>query len=167
MNCIFRKGAKGAILDEYEIAIAYLKKTIRKISNKDLIKIVDPKTRDTNCRTIQGILSHVVICGYYTAIRILRHKFPYENPDEKFPYPKLVKLNRISEYNKALDEMFAFTEKAVMNLKESEMRTLDPDKMIKKSWGWYDYEQLLETSIMHVYRHRRQIKKLLLNLNEA
>jgi hypothetical protein len=123
MDQTFRKGAKGAILDEYEIAIADLKKTIRKISDADLVKVVDPKTRDTNCRTIQGVLSHVVICGYYTAIRIMRHKYPSENPDEKFPFPKLVKLNKISEYNKALDEMFVFTEKCVMNLKEKDENT--------------------------------------------
>ena len=166
----FRKGSIGAILDEYENAIADLKKTVKKISDKDLIKIVDTETRDTNCKSVQRVLSHVIICGYYSVIRILRHKYlsknPAENIEQKFPFPELVYFNKISEYNKALDAMFAVTEKAIVNLKEKEMRTLDPDRMIKTGWGWYDYEQLLEGCIVHVMRHRRQIQKFLIKLNE-
>lgn len=110
-----RTGARGALLDEYEAALKDLKKTVKKISDEDLTKILDRKTKDENCRTIQNILSHVIICGYYNVIRILRHKSSSKNIEEKFPFPQLVKLNKISEYNKAIDEMFAFTEKSILN----------------------------------------------------
>ena len=157
----FRKGSIGAILDEYEIALEDFKKTIKKISNADLVKVVDPKTRDTNCRTIQGVLSHVVICGYFYPLRILQHKFP----DKKFTFPKIVYLNKISEYNKALDEMFKFNVEALSKIKEREMLQADADKHIKTNWGSYDYEQIMEHAIVHIYRHRRQIKQFLLKLN--
>ena len=170
MERIFRKGSIGAILDELELAIKDLKKTIKNVSDEDLKKIVDPDTKDANCRSIQAVLSHVVICGYYGVIRIMRNKYlsknSAENPEEKFPFPELVKLNKISEYNRALDEMFTFTEKSLINLKEREMRTLNPDKMIKTGWGWYDYEQLLEGGIVHISRHRRQIQKFLIKLGK-
>lgn len=155
-----RIGTVGALLDEYEIVLNDLKKTIKKISNEDLKKIVDSDTRDTNCRTIQRILSHVVICGYYYVIRILKNKYP----DKEFVFPKMVLLDKVSDYNKALDEMYEFTEKNIINLKEREMRTVNPDKMIKTGWGWYDYEQILEHGIVHISRHRRQIRKLMSNL---
>jgi len=163
MNETFRKGSIGAILDEYEIAIADLKKTIRKISDDDLKKIVEPQARDRNCRSIQGILSHVVICGYFYAIRILRHKYT----DKEFSFPELVYLNKISEYNKALDEMFKFNEEALSKIKEREMLQPDASKHIKTGWGSYDYEQIMEHAIVHIYRHRRQIKKFLIKLNEG
>ncbi len=158
-----RIGTVGAILDEYALVINDLKKTIKKISSEDLKKIVDPNTRDTNCRTIQGILSHVVICGYYYVIRILKNKYP----NKEFVFPKMVLLDKISDYNKALDEMYEFTEKNIINLKEREMRTVNPGKMIKTGWGWYDYEQILEHGIVHISRHRRQIKKFMMMLKEG
>ncbi len=157
-----RKGTVGALLDEYALVLKDFKKTIRKISDEDLTKIVDPNTRDTNCRTMQGILSHVVICGYYYVIRIMKNK--YSAKEKEFVIPKMVLLNKISEYNKALDEMYAFTEDKIINLKESEMRTVNPNKMIKTGWGWYDYEQILEHGIVHISRHRRQIQRLLIKL---
>lgn len=163
MNQTFRKGSIGAILDEYEIAIADLKKTIKKISDADLVKIVDRKTRDRNCRTIQGVLSHVVICGYFYPIRILKHKFP----DKDFSFPKIVYLNKISEYNKALDEMFKFNVEALSKINEKEMLQPDPTKQIQTGWGSYDYEQIMEHAIVHIYRHRRQIRKFMLMLKGA
>lgn len=163
MNQKIKSGTVGAILDEYALVLKDLKKVIKKISDKDLTKIVDTKTRDTNCRTLQGILSHVVICGYYYVIRIQKNKYP----DTKIQFPKMVFLNKISEYNKALDEMYAYTVENISNLKESEMRTINPDKMIKTGWGWYDYEQILEHGIVHISRHRRQIQKLMLKIKEA
>ncbi|MBS1491981.1 MAG: DinB family protein [Bacteroidetes bacterium] len=159
----FRKGSIGAILDEYEIALADLKKTIRKISDADLIKIVDSKTRNPACKSIQTILSHVVICGYFYPTRILQHKFP----DKKFDLPEIVYLNKVSEYIKALDEMFKFNVEALSKIKEREMLQADADKHIKTNWGSYDYEQIMEHAIVHIYRHRRQIRQFLLKLHQG
>ncbi len=60
MTKIYRPGAVAALLDEYERAILDLQKIIEDISDHQLIIVVDTKTTDLNCKSIQTILSHVV-----------------------------------------------------------------------------------------------------------
>jgi len=43
-------GAIGAMLDEYEKSIADLKSVISPISKEELVLIVDPITKDEDCR---------------------------------------------------------------------------------------------------------------------
>ena len=58
MTKIYRQGAVGALLHEYERAILELQKIIKGISDKELITVIDSKTTDLNCKSIQAILSH-------------------------------------------------------------------------------------------------------------
>ena len=163
MNQTFRKGSIGAILDEYEIAIADLKKTIRNISDADLVKVVDAKTRNPNCRSVQTILTHIVKCGYFYPTLILRNKFP----GKEFSLPAITHLKTIKEYNKALEEMFIFNEQSLGKIKESDMWNYAKGRM-DSGWGQiFDYDQIMEHAIMHIYRHRRQIKKFLLKIQTA
>lgn len=158
-----RKGAIGALLDEYEIALADFKKTIKNVTADELIKIVDTKTKNPNCKSIQTILTHVVKCGYYYPILILRHKYPGKN----FHLPEVKHLNSIKEYNKALDEMFVFNEQALGKIKESDMWNYSKNRM-ESGWGQqYDFDQIMEHAIMHIYRHRRQIKKFISEMDAA
>ena len=78
----YRQGAVGALLDEYEKVIFELQQVLNDISNEELIKIVDSKTTDPNCKSIQTILSHVIRSGYAYAIYIQNLKEP------KIDHPK-------------------------------------------------------------------------------
>lgn len=62
----YRQGAVGALLDEYERAITDLQHTIADISDNELVVIIDHKTNDTSCKSVQTVLAHVVSAGYST-----------------------------------------------------------------------------------------------------
>ena len=64
MKINYRKNGIGAVIDEYERAAAELKKLIERISDSDYVKIVDTKTKDEDCRSVQTIISHVTNSGY-------------------------------------------------------------------------------------------------------
>src|SRR5689334_17701313 len=102
MTKIYRSGAVGALLDIYEKALVDLKKTIEDISDAELVTIVDNKTSNPKCRSVQAILSHVVSSGYGDAVDIRRLK------GEKINYPDNVFRITIKDYIKDLDELFAF-----------------------------------------------------------
>ena len=57
-------GAFGALLDEYEKSLDALIAVIKGISNNQLTAIVDDETNDEGCKSIQGILTHIVQSGY-------------------------------------------------------------------------------------------------------
>ncbi|MCU0345023.1 MAG: hypothetical protein MUF28_14515 [Ignavibacterium sp.] len=60
----YRKGAIGALMDEYERAAEELKDLVSNIGETDFVKIVDAKTKDEDCRSVQTIVSHVINSGY-------------------------------------------------------------------------------------------------------
>lgn len=66
----YREGASGALLDEYQRAIADLQQTISDVTDKELVRIADETTSGPMCKSIQTILSHVVRSGYSYAIYI-------------------------------------------------------------------------------------------------
>ena len=47
---VYRQGAKGALLDEYEKAITELQNLIADISDEDLVAIIDTVKNDENFR---------------------------------------------------------------------------------------------------------------------
>jgi uncharacterized damage-inducible protein DinB len=154
MTKIYRKGAIGALMDEYERAVEELKGVINKLSESDYEKIFDAQTTNEDCRSIQTIMSHVVrACyGYANSIRkvsslnsqIYRHK--------SLPHSEVIKyLEDAMKYTEeTLEGRWEMSEKEIM---ETLMRT---------HWGViYDLEQLLEHAIVHILRHRRQIEKFL------
>ncbi len=161
MYKIYRPGAIGALLDEYERAILDLRDTIADISNKELIMVVDSKTTDPNCKSIQTILSHVVRAGYAYATDIRKLA------GEKIDYPEKLFHLTISNYQKDLTSFFIFTIDTFKNIEDNELEQFDDTKKIKTSWGQvYDIEQLTEHAIVHILRHRRQIEKFKMAIRE-
>jgi len=58
------QGGLGAILDEYQKASEEFISVIQQIPQKDFVKIVDEKTEDEDCRSVQTICRHVIGSGY-------------------------------------------------------------------------------------------------------
>ena len=158
MSKKFRKGAVGALLDEYERAIEDLKKCIEPIPDEDLSKIIDPDTADENCRSVQTILTHVVHSAYGYATSIYNSKgHTAARPGKTF--------HTTSElYFQDLARVFTFTEFVFKDLEDQELEQPDETLKIKTGWGQlYDIEQLTEHAIVHILRHRRQIERLYFN----
>ncbi|CAI2767191.1 DinB family protein [Flavobacterium collinsii] len=150
-----RPGAVGALLDIYEQAILDLKNVITSIPDNVLANIIDEKTTNEDCKSIQAILSHVVSSGYSYAISIHNLKgHNMQRPDKIFHVT-------IAEYLKDLTNVILFTESVFREIKDDELEQFDDSLKIKTGWGQlYDIEQLTEHAIVHILRHKRQIEKI-------
>ena len=154
MTKTYRTGAVGALLDEYERALADLQNTIADISNDELTAIADTKTTNPNCRSVQAILAHVVIAGYGYALYIGRLS------GEEFDYPGKVLRLTIAGYHTDLNSVFAFTTETFKTIHDNQLEEFETTRKIKTFWGqFYDIEQITEHAIVHILRHRRQIEK--------
>ena len=154
----FRQGAIGALLDEYERAIADLKKTMEDIPDAALPLIVDAQTADENCRSVQTILTHVVHSGYGYAVSI--HNLKGQRMERP---PKILRATA-GEYLADLSAVFSFTENVFREFNDNELEGFDDALKIKSGWGpVYDIEQMAEHAIVHILRHRRQIEKFRLS----
>lgn len=152
---MYRQGAVGALLDIYEQAISSLKNIIEDIPDNALTIIIDTKTTDENCKSIQSILSHVVSSGfgYATSIHNLKGN-TIKRPDKTFHLT-------IKEYVEDLTNVFKYTEDIFKEIKDNELEQFDNSLKIKTAWGqWYDIEQMTEHAIVHILRHKRQIEKI-------
>lgn len=150
-------GAKGALLDEYERALYDLKMVVTDVSSQELVAIVDAKTEDPDCKSIQTVLTHVVrsAFGYATYIRT------HHGVEIDFRLGKT--CDTVAEYAAELDAAFAFTEETFLKHPHIQLESLEPEQKIRVRWGQlYDFEQLMEHAIVHVLRHRRQIERFLL-----
>ena len=150
----YRKGAIGALMDEYERAAVDLKNLIKQISRSDFEKIVDSITKDEDCRSVQTIVSHVINSGYGYA-NYIREWFtiPQSSPARR--------LYQQNEFSNELDKMLAYTIETLQDKWELSDDEIMKVKMIVR-WGpQYDLEQLLEHAIVHILRHRRQIEKFI------
>jgi len=149
-----RKGGVGAMMDEYERAVAELSALVSGLGDAEFEAVRDLETQDESCRSIQTIMHHVIRAGYGYATYI-RTAFgtPTERP--QVPEPKRADCARM------LVEMLAYNEATL------EGKWQMPDEEIVKiqmrvPWGvTYDLEQLLEHAIVHILRHRRQIERFL------
>jgi uncharacterized damage-inducible protein DinB len=151
MKTNYRKGAIGAVMDEYERAAAELKNLIR-ISETDFIKIVDTDTKDEDCRSVQTIVSHVTNSGYAYA-NYIRDWFgiPKNSPERRLLSQK--------DFSIEIDKMLVYTSETLEGKWEYSDDEIQKVKMVVR-WGpQYDLEQLLEHAIVHILRHRRQIEK--------
>jgi len=57
------QGAAGALLDEYERAIRELQDLVKTIEDHELTIIVDQETQDSDCISMQSVLTHTVRAG--------------------------------------------------------------------------------------------------------
>jgi len=154
-------GAQGALLDEYEKANDELIDLIKTISHKELITIVDTKTKDDDCRSIQTILSHIIRAGYTYVTAIRKHE------GDELDYMPNVIFNNSDEYIQGLKFMFNANVKMFKDHPNLQLEEMDNFKKIKARWGQsYDPEQLLEHAIVHILRHRRQIERFLVKLRD-
>jgi uncharacterized damage-inducible protein DinB len=155
MTKTFRKGAIGALLDEYERTLTELIKVIEAIPDEELMVILDNQTEDENCKSVQTILSHVVSSGFGYATSI------HNTKENSRPRPGKTFHFTVKEYVIDLTNVFSFTEKVLNESKEEDLKQLDNSLKIKTGWGQlYDTEQLMEHAIVHILRHRRQIERL-------
>lgn len=151
-----RQGAVGALLDIYEQAILDFKNVIKNIPDNILTKIIDEKTTNEDCESIQAILSHVVSSGYSYATSI--HNLKGHNKQR----PEEIYHLTISEYLNDLTNVFIFTESVFKEIKDDELEQFDDSLKIKTGWGQlYDIEQITEHAIVHILRHKRQIEKII------
>jgi uncharacterized damage-inducible protein DinB len=150
----FRKGAVGAMMDEYERAALELKAKIESISEGDYEKLIDPQAEDENCRSIATIMSHVVSAGYSYADHLRRSfgmtsRRPERRMLTRSETPGEI-VTMLAYTVETLEDRWKMTEEQIVNTK------------IQSSWGQvYDMEQLMEHAIVHILRHRRQIEKFL------
>lgn len=152
-------GAQGALLDEYEKSIDELIQLVMTIEPEELTTIVDYKTDDEDCRSIQTILSHVVKAGYTYVVEIRKHL------GENIDYRSNVILNSTEAYVASLKEMFEFNIQLFKENTHIKLEEYDNTKKMVVRWGQsYDPEQLLEHAIVHILRHRRQIERFLIKL---
>jgi len=160
MKKTYRKGGVGAMMDEYERAAGELKNVLGRASEEQFVRIVDPDTKDEDCRSIQTIMTHVVRAGYGYADYI-RGAFgiPSTRPKETLPGSTLPVVR--GKATEKIDGFLAYTAQTLEG--KWEMTDDDIQKVSMKSrWGSnYDLEQLLEHAIVHILRHRRQIERFL------
>ena len=151
----YRPGATGALLDEYERAVATLKEVIGTLPDQALPVITDPCMADENCRSVQAILSHVVHAGFGYAVSIRNLK---ESAIER---PGKVFHHTVGAYLSDLDAVVAFTVNVLSSFTDEELEQQNESLKIKAGWGQtYDAEQMMEHAIVHVLRHRRQIERI-------
>lgn len=148
----FRKGAIGALMDEYERASVDLKNLIGQIPETDFDKIIDSVTKDEDCRSVQTIISHIVNSGFGYA-NYIRDWFsiPKSSPERRLILQK--------NFPAELDKMLVYTVETLQDKWEYSDEEILKVKIIVR-WGpQYNLEQMLEHAVVHILRHRRQIEK--------
>ncbi len=151
----YRKGAIGALMDEYERAALELKSIVENVSKDVYEQIADAETINEDCRSIQTILSHVAYCGYAYANDI-RNKSSM--PFEKYEKRQISK----AEIGGEIDAMLVYTAETLDG--KWEMSDDEIVNFVTASGENFteNLEQLLEHAVVHILRHRRQIDKFLL-----
>lgn len=157
----YRKGAVGALMDEYERAAFELKAMVESVSENDYTRIADAETKDSDCHSIQTMMNHVIHAGYAYANAIRRKTEMAHTPlgDER---PQISQ----SEFGDEIDKVLAYTEETLDGLWEMSYADLDKFVIERKGDFSENLEQLLEHAVMHILRHRRQVDKFLLKFSE-
>lgn len=155
MPKVYRRGAIGALLDEYERALDEFKRIIVGLPEPVFVKIVDPDTEDEDCRSMQTITHHVIRAGFGYANYIRDAlKVPQSAPE--------LELTTFAECRTRLEAMFDYTLETLGDKELMPYEEMSGTRM-QVRWGpVYDIEQLLEHAVVHVLRHRRQVEKFLL-----
>ncbi|MCX2681414.1 DinB family protein [Galbibacter sp. EGI 63066] len=153
MNKTYRKGAIGALTDEYEKALEELKTLLIKIPDAEFIKVYN-KEVDTDFQSVRNIVLHIIRSGYVYANHI-RKRF-----GNNYVVPE-IETTKTEQGIFELDKMFEYT---VETFEDKWLLTDDElmNTIIKTSWTTYDLEAIIEHSIVHILRHRLQIEKMIL-----
>ena len=153
----YRKGAVGALMDEYERAALELKSLVGNVGGEDYERLADAETKDADCRSIRTTMNHVVHAGYGYANAIRRKiSMPFEPlGDERKQIAK-------REIGDEIDKFLAYTVETLDGRWEMSYAELDKFVIERKGDFSENLEQLLEHAVLHILRHRRQIEKFLL-----
>ncbi len=146
----YRKGAIGAMTDEYEKALKELKVVLETVSEVTFFTPIE--SNDEDCKSIRNIIFHVVKAGY-AYCNYIRKSF-----ENEFISP-VIKINSIEEGIRELDSMFKYnvaTFEDKWHLTDKEISK----NIIKTTWATYELEGIIEHSIVHILRHRLQIQKI-------
>jgi hypothetical protein len=156
MNTKELPGNIKAILSEYKKAIDELITVISSVNDTVLAQVIDQKTEDPDCKSIQTILSHVVCSGYGYTIYI-------ENANgTNKPRREKVRWEHAVQYIEQLNLMYQYCEDFFTAHPDIPLEEFDNSKKISVNWGQqYDVEQLMEHAIVHILRHRRQIENFI------
>jgi uncharacterized damage-inducible protein DinB len=151
----YRKGAIGAMTDEYEKALNELKVVLATVSDAAFFAPI--VSNDEDCKSIRNIIFHVVKAGYAYCNYIRKH---FEN---EFITPE-ININSVEEGITELEKMFhynvaTFADKWHLTDKEISKN------IIVTTWATYELEGIIEHSIVHILRHRLQIQKLVNKIN--
>ncbi len=149
-------GAIGALLDEYERAIVDLQQLLDSISPIQLSFVVGSTAEGSDCKSIQSVLTHVVRAGFWYIIEVRKSE------GEELEAPQTITYNTKEKYKEALSKMFNNSEQLF-----KDYPSLDLYKQRAFRWPHlYNVDLLLEHAIVHILRHRRQIERFLLVLEE-
>jgi len=153
-------GAIAALMDEYKKAVNELIVVIEPISQHLLTKTIEPESSNTDCISIQTILTHVTASMFSYAVYI-------ENSiGLKTVRPERLQFDHITPYISRLREALKYNEDFFARYPNITTEEFDQSKKINTRWGQqYDVEQMLEHAIVHILRHRRQIKNALIQFN--
>jgi uncharacterized damage-inducible protein DinB len=147
----YRKGAIGAMTDEYEKALNELKDVLETVSEVTFLAPI--VSNDEDCKSIRNIIFHVVKAGYAYCNYIRKHfENEYQNPE--------ININSVKEGIIELEKMFHYniaTFEDKWNLTDKEISK----NIIVTTWATYELEGIIEHSIVHILRHRLQIQKIL------
>ncbi len=149
----YRKGAIGALADEYEKALDELKDILTGIDEQQFVQVID-ETVEKDFQSVRSIVLHIIRSGYVYANHI-RRRFGEQSDSVDLD------IHSKAEMLSGLDKMFQYTLETFNNkwlLSDDELLST----IIKTSWSTYDLEALIEHAIVHVLRHRLQIQKLLM-----
>ena len=149
----YRKGAIGALTDEYEKALNELKTLLLKLEDDNFKNEYNQDT-ETDFQSIRNIVMHVIQSGYAYS-NYIRKRF-----GESHITP-VIGLNTVKQGILELNEMFNY---AVETFEDKWLLTDDEllNTIIKTSWTTYDLEAINEHAIVHILRHRRQIEKMII-----
>jgi uncharacterized damage-inducible protein DinB len=151
MSKVYRKGAIGAMTDEYEKALDELKAILIEIDDERFVKINDSGVAE-DFLSVRNIVLHMVRSGYAYANYIRKS---FGNKERLRPE---IEFDSAANATIALDNMFAYTVATFENrwlMTDDEMMAT----IIKTSWTTYDLEAIIEHAIVHILRHRLQIQK--------
>jgi uncharacterized damage-inducible protein DinB len=151
MEKLYRKGAIGALTDEYEKALHELKNLLLQIPDSEFQKVYNEKTH-VDFQSIRNIVLHIINSGYVYTNHI-RIRF-----GNSVVVPQ-IEIKEIEQGIFKLDEMFEYTVETFedkWHLTYNELM----NTIIKTSWTTYDLEAIIEHAIVHILRHRLQIEKM-------
>jgi uncharacterized damage-inducible protein DinB len=151
MTKTYRKGAIGALTDEYEKALNELTEVLNTLTDKTF-STPFPQVKNKYLQSVKLIIRHVVKFGYaYTDF--IREKIGSPIPARR------VTINNLEQASAQLNNMFLYTAETFKDKRLASRNAL-LNMIIETSWATYDAEALIEHAIVHVMRHRRQIEKL-------